>query len=366
MDAVSNKTIRLFTSGARSSTDTEKITFTLGRDRSSNTVVLKHPSIGNRHAALSLDRTTRSFYLEAVNNTCWILDGRWTGVVPGSSCRVLPGQAFRLLAPSLQHCHQNQNNVQFSLGSTIQVGNQVLPGTGSFDQEYLKLLQKIDRDGVLQMNKKGSSKTLRDSHTLVVDLSCNDFHKNILPVTTLRKMYGGHMAIFEALWYIRGEEHIGFLQHHGCKFWDAQAQDGGFVGLSYGLLTNFPCGNTGYSTNQLLDKVILPLCKKESSSRNLVCLLSKPGEITVQEACTTSVQFAVAKGTNEYLDITINQRLAMSFLDCRMMSLSGRSFCTWSVAKFGYDRVASWPPVSSIFPFLPVERTSIPSTNAIT
>jgi hypothetical protein len=89
----------------------------------------------------------------------------------------------------------------------------------------------------MQINKKGASKTLRDAHTLLIDLHSDNFDTNLLPITTLRKLHGGQMAIYEALWYIRGENHIDFLQRHGCKFWDAQAEKcGSFVGLSYVLL----------------------------------------------------------------------------------------------------------------------------------
>jgi thymidylate synthase len=111
----------------------------------------------------------------------------------------------------------------------------------------------------------------------------------------------------ETLWYLRGEDNILFLQRNRCPYWDAQAtgEDGTFVGLNYGLLTNFPDGKGG-SINQLQAKVIEPLCRGECS-RNMYCSLSKPGEDTVQEACTSGLQFAASDG-GTLLSLTVNQR----------------------------------------------------------
>jgi thymidylate synthase len=305
------------TNGQDDVVDDKYTEFTIGRDVSSNLIVLTHPSIGNRHAKLVYDCTTHAWTLAAIHNTCWILDsdsGKWMGVlpVPGSPCsqpKPLPIHAtFRLVAPSKSSKGKQLQNVQFTLGRCLRNGNPLglarAAGSLSLDDEYLELLRKIETTGHMQTNKKGPSKTLREPHTLVIDLYADNFTTNLLPITTLRKMYGGKMAIYEALWYIRGENHVEFLQQHNCKFWDAQADCNSFVGLSYGLLTNFPDNGTG-SRNQLLEKVIEPLCRGECS-RNMNITLCKPGERTVQEACTSGLHFSV--GVGDLLDLTVFQR----------------------------------------------------------
>jgi thymidylate synthase len=141
-----------------------------------------------------------------------------------------------------------------------------------------------------------------------VALEVNLFHtkKNILPVTTLRNLYRGRQAVVEAVWYLRGENHIEFLQGQKCKFWDVQAVHDTVVGLNYGLLTNFPP-----VVNQLLTKVIAPLCEGRRS-RSMICSLVKPDEETVQAACTTSVQFCVQPAVEvdqlDRLNMTVFQR----------------------------------------------------------
>jgi thymidylate synthase len=152
---------------------------------------------------------------------------------------------------------------------------------------------------------------LRDQVTLSINLhDDNEGDRNLLPVTTLRKLYP-MAAILEAIWYLRGENHIRFLQKHGQKFWDKQARDEGWVGLNYGLLTYYPSGCSGKSINQLEEKVLMPLCAGKKS-RNMVCTFCKPDEDTLQEACTSSVQFTVS--TNNSLDMTVTQRSSDAIL----------------------------------------------------
>lgn len=117
-------------------------------------------------------------------------------------------------------------------------------------------------------------------------------------------LYQGRAAVIESLWYIRGEDNIRFLQEHRCHFWDAQAKDDGFIGLSYGLLTNFPGENGNDSINQLELNVISKLCRGESS-RNMYITLANPLLETVQQSCSSGIQFSVSAET---LDMTVNQR----------------------------------------------------------
>jgi hypothetical protein len=204
--------------------DVDKYTeFTIGRDRASNLIVLTHASIGNRHAKLVYNCTTHAWTLQAIHNTCWILrieTGKWMGVIAGSQAEPLPIHGtFRLVAPSLSE-GKHMQNVQFTLSRCLRAGNPLgarAAGSLSLDEAYLELLRKIETFGHMQTNRKGPSKTLRDPHTLLIDLHSDDFETNLLPITTLRKLHGGQMAIYEALWYIRGENHIDFLQKHNCK-----------------------------------------------------------------------------------------------------------------------------------------------------
>jgi thymidylate synthase len=183
------------------------------------------------------------------------------------------------------------------------------PGSHSFDVQYLSLLKAIAMEGEIQTNKKGPNRTLRRSYTLTIDVSDVDHDRYLLPMTTLRSLYGGRQAVHEAIWYLRGEDNVKFLQKHGCRFWDKQCDENGWLGLNYGLLTSFPQPGKICPVNQLESEVLSRLCNGKQS-RNMICTLVKPGEPTEQVACTSSIQFSVSvnKAGKEALDLTVNQR----------------------------------------------------------
>ena len=116
------------------------------------------------------------------------------------------------------------------------------------------------------------------------------------------------------------------LKKNGCKFWDAQADKGtGFIGYNYGLLANFPQGGSKSSIDQLEPRVISKLVSGEYS-RNMTCLLMKPGEETRQEACTASIQFSVInENGNDVLHVTVNQRSSDVILGLP------HDVCCWSI-----------------------------------
>jgi thymidylate synthase len=70
------------------------------------------------------------------------------------------------------------------------------------------------------------------------------------------------------------------------------------------LLTNFPGENGNDSINQLELNVISKLCRGESS-RNMYITLANPLLETVQQSCSSVIQFSVSAET---LDMTVNQR----------------------------------------------------------
>jgi Thymidylate synthase len=250
------------------------------------------------------------FSLETV--LCWIMSKengqQWKEISPKSSHPVHVDETFRLLPINPKNnknvvmimnmmmmppCSNNNSIDEPCVRFTLCQVNPV--GSASFDQQYLKLLHCISNKGKLQDNKKGKNWTLAEPYSLEVDLRCDT--KNLLPIATLRCLHQGRPSIMEALWYLRGEDHIRFLQCQQQHFWDQQADQerDGWVGYNYGLLTNYD------GVNQLQSNVIERLVQKNDSSssseasRNMVCTLTKPNEDTVQNACTCGVQFSVTR-----------------------------------------------------------------------
>lgn len=57
--------------------------------------------------------------------------------------------------------------------------------------------------------------------------------KDGFPLLTTKKINWWHI-VAENIWFLSGEEHIGFLQKHGIKFWDPWADEDGLVPSAYG------------------------------------------------------------------------------------------------------------------------------------
>jgi len=333
--------------------------FSIGRYDSNDFSIFSRYVSSHQHCILR--QTTHGgepvVVIHAVARNCWVagIDGRWQEVKKGRSALLSTDQRFRLVRSpkdgvalpdiastvtfalkklpillvstttkrfrlvsvpkivtplaSETESEFECRHVELSLPTTLHLR----PGSVSFDSRYKILLEMIRDSGHVQQNKKGCSITLGSYYGLEIDLTDtstdNDgLGKFLLPLTTLRSMYGGRGTIVESMFYLRGEDNIAFLQQHGCKFWDKQADENLFIGYNYGLLTNFPQGDGKPPINQLESKVITKLVNGECS-RNMVCLLMKPGEKTSQEACTASIQFTVnTENGHEALDMTVNQR----------------------------------------------------------
>ena len=97
-----------------------------------------------------------------------------------------------------------------------------------------------------------------------------------VPLLTLRKL-APKQILNELLWYLRGEDNVRSLRKVGNKFWDADADEDGWVGYNYGLLTHWPLPQGG-SLNQLQD--VVRKLRTGGASRTLCITLLKPGEPT--------------------------------------------------------------------------------------
>ena len=84
------------------------------------------------------------------------------------------------------------------------------------------------------------------------------------PFLTLQRL-AMKKIIVEALWYMRGEPHVLWLRSHNVYWWDAEADDAGFIGLNYGLMTVYP-GVEQKAINQLEEVINTLIMGRESMS----------------------------------------------------------------------------------------------------
>lgn len=302
----------------------DQSTICIGRDSRStqNDVNIKNENVSRKHCEINLDLNEQGVVtgcsLKCLSSTgsCYLLpkgEGNvWRQLQSrDGKTELLSGQPFRLLPPYGSN-EENMDGVEFVLRLISTSHSSLSPGSDCFDAQYLRLLDDIRRVGHESMNKKGTNWTLSESRTLTIDFRRNyksgDSYPFFLPLTTLRRISFWN-CLTEAIWYLRGEDSIKFLQENGCGFWDDQADEDGKIGLNYGLLTRFPSQREDGGWINQLERVIKKLAVRSSCSRNWTVTLHKPDEPTAQAACTSSVQFTVSKDEHiEYLDLTVNQR----------------------------------------------------------
>ena len=183
----------------------------------------------------------------------------------------------------------------------------------SFDHQYLQILDDIKAKGERSSATKGPHRQV-PPRAITIDLAAKRADQGrgyFLPLTSLRLLYLKHVAS-EALWYLRGENNIKFLRRHKNPFWNKVVGDDPelFVGYNYGLLTCFPQEDGMEPINQL-EKVIARLVEGQCS-RNMTCILHKPGQPTKQEACTSTISFVCCQSDGlqgaESLDMVLHQR----------------------------------------------------------
>ena len=159
----------------------------------------------------------------------------------------------------------------------------------SFDRQYQQMLRVILASSPKTSRRGEYREAPTSSQRITLDLRGSDDCPMPLPATSLRRCFQKAMRV-ELCWYLRGDDTVHFLHKHGIHFWDADADEDGYLGLNYGLLTNFPSGKDGVPpTNQLDEKVLRPLCAGKAASRNMV---PAPFKICVKPAETSTIRIS--------------------------------------------------------------------------
>lgn len=159
-------------------------------------------------------------------------------------------------------------------------------------KQYLDLVRKVLNEGTRKENRTG-----------VDTLSTFGLHYNIdledgFPLLTTKAIKWKNIVV-EMLWFLSGQKDIGILKKHGCKFWDAWADERGEVPSAYGNFWRaFPVHHEDAGTSLSLtfnDQIawLLDELQRNPMSRRMVVSAWAPGNAQTSKLPPCHCMFVV-------------------------------------------------------------------------
>jgi len=159
-------------------------------------------------------------------------------------------------------------------------------------KQYLDAVREILDFGTRKENRTGVDTFSTFNINYEIDL------RDGFPLLTTKKINWKNIVV-ENLWFLSGEPDIKLLQKHGCKFWDAWADEDGLVPSAYGnFWRRFPVHDFhtqdefGLGFNDQIAWVIAEL-KRNPTSRRLVVSAWAPDNAQTSKLPPCHIQFVL-------------------------------------------------------------------------
>ena len=171
-------------------------------------------------------------------------------------------------------------------------------------KQYLDLLDRIMREGVVKSDRTGTGTRSIFGHQMRFHLSDG------FPLLTTKKLHLKSI-IYELLWFLRGDTNVKWLQEHGVRIWNEWADENGELGPVYGHQWRSWPDYQGGTIDQIA-KVVDQIRHNPDSRRMIVSAwnVAEVDEMALPP-CHTMFQFYVAEGR---LSLQLYQRSADTFL----------------------------------------------------
>jgi len=156
-------------------------------------------------------------------------------------------------------------------------------------KQYLDLIKTILDTGTEKKDRTGTGAISIFGHQMRFDLSEG------FPVLTTKKLHLKSI-IYELLWFLKGDTHIGYLQQNGVRIWNEWADENGELGPIYGYQwRSWPAADGRYIDQ--ISGVVQNIRENPDSRRHIVSAWNV-GELDKMRLppCHILFQFYVANG----------------------------------------------------------------------
>ena len=190
-------------------------------------------------------------------------------------------------------------------------------------QQYLDLLRRIRREGVMKQDRTGVGTQSVFGHQMRFDLQQG------FPLLTTKKVHL-KSVIYELLWFIAGDTNVRYLQEHGVTIWDEWADENGDLGPVYGHQWRSWPAPDGGTIDQLRN--VLDTLRRNPDSRRILVSAWNVAEVEKMALppCHCLFQFYVADGK---LSCQLYQRSADVFLGVPF-NIASYALLTMMIARF--------------------------------
>jgi len=171
-------------------------------------------------------------------------------------------------------------------------------------RQYLELMERILRDGVVKKDRTGVGTLSVFGHQMRFALEAG------FPLLTTKKLHVKSI-IHELLWFLAGDTNIKYLNDHGVRIWDEWADERGELGPVYGRQWRSWPARDGRTIDQIAQ--VVDLIRRDPDSRRLLVTAWNPADVErmALPPCHCLFQFYVAEGR---LSCQLYQRSADVFL----------------------------------------------------
>jgi thymidylate synthase len=180
-------------------------------------------------------------------------------------------------------------------------------------KQYLDLVKHVMLEGTRKENRTGIDTLSTFNYNYEIDLNEG------FPLLTTKEINWKNIVI-EMLWFLSGQTNISILKQHGCRFWDAWADENGEVPSAYGnFWRKFPIHVKATRDDSYLlapefnDQIswVLEELKRNPMSRRLLVSAWAPGNAQTSKLppCHSMFIFNVQNVTVGDLEDRIEQQL---------------------------------------------------------